>query len=363
LRPFDRLTALVGAIVQFNSERVAALMDDDDGEALIGVAVRHKCAGMIVRAVTESGRRAPRWTTALRRVAALALSDNIALMKQAAIAAAALEAARLDHAFLKGLARLRAGDTTASFTHHYDIDILIRPEAAEAAERALIGIGYVEEFGAPAALWYRSHHHHLVPLVIMDQKPVELHVAFAPAKQFGITTNWAALRSHIVRREDTAHEWTLDPLARAVHVMVHGLKSGRLYDFALLAMLLRDHPTLAEELRAWLGTAVSHPAISVAFAAANRLRGAETAATRKTLNYLRWIDRREDLPAWLRARAHFVDAWHTNGGTLFGAATRESVARLLPLEKPTPAAVTLLAARTAGRAAASLAAAAITGLR
>ncbi|MBV8425400.1 MAG: hypothetical protein JO349_09415, partial [Candidatus Eremiobacteraeota bacterium] len=223
----------------------------------------------------------------------------------------------------------------------------------------LLAAGYRPEYEPEFELWYRRRHHHLAPLIVPGGKSLELHVALGP--QRGAAGTWARLRPHLSSQANSPHEFVLDAVAQAVHLTLHAETSRRLYDAVLLACMFRDRPMLRDEVAAWLRESAAAPQFAVIWALADELRGVPARAP-LVAQHLRWIRRREDLPTWLRTRTQFVDAWYENGGKLFGPATKASVARLRPCERLTPKSVSVVAARTLGRAAMSLAAAAFAAM-
>jgi hypothetical protein len=349
---FSDLFDAMSAAVQRDAAALAALVSTVDTGTFERVAIRHKCAGLLWAAIDEHGLRLPRPLLGLRRYAAFAMTDNIALLQQAESAGDVLAAASIDHAVLKGAARLRAGVAGATFTHHFDLDILVRASDAERAYRALLEAGYAPQYDAAKVAWYRKNHHHLAPLTIANGKPLELHVALQPRAEIDVDTSWEALEARLAAQ--APHRFRLDPLGQALHLIVHGADGTRLLDTVLLAALLRDDPSLRAKLESALGAAAQNVAIAAMLAAADQLCGLEPAASRNALRYRRWVDQREDLPAWLRARSQFVDAWHLNGGRLFGPATRRA---MVTPDSSTLASRSRAVGRTAGRAATSVAAA------
>jgi hypothetical protein len=325
----------------------------------MSAAVRHKCAGLLWAAVDELDLRLPKQLFGLRRYAAFAMTDNMALLEQAASAGDVLAAASVDHAVLKGAARLSAGVAGAFCTHHFDLDILIRNADADRAYRALLDAGYVAQYDAAKIAWYRRNHHHLAPLAIANGKPLELHVALQPRAEIDVDTSWEALEARLAASPQAPHRFRLDPLGQALHLAVHGADGSRLHDTVLLAALLRDDPSLKTELESTLGVAAQNVAIAAMLAAADRLCGLDAASSRNAVRYRRWVEQREDLPAWLRARSQFVDAWHLNGGRLFGPATMRA---MVSPESSTLAGRSWAVGRTAGRVATSVAAAALASL-
>lgn len=349
----------MSAVVRRDAPTLAAILDAADAEKFERVAIRHKCAGYLWAATDRLGVKLPKALVGMRRYAAFAMADNMALLEQAGNASETLAAVAVDHAVLKGAARLTAGAAGSLYTHHFDLDILIRAADAGRAYRALLDAGYTSQFDAEKIAWYRRNHHHLAPLVIENGKPLELHVALQPRAEIDVDTTWEGLGASLVTSPDNPHRFHLDALGQALHLAVHGADGSRLHDTVLLAALLRDDPSLKSKLPSKLGMAAHDVAIAAVFESAERLCGARTNVSAEAVRYRRWIERRENLPAWLRARSQFVDAWHLNGGRLLGPATMRA---FVNPEKPTFASRYLALSRTVGRVATSVTAAALASL-
>lgn len=349
----------MSAVVRRDAAGLAAVLNAARAGEFERVAIRHKCAGLLWAALDELGVKLPKSLLGLRRYAAFAMSDNMALVEQARAAADVLASAGIDHAVLKGAARLAAGVTGAFYTHHFDLDILIRAADAEPAYRAMLDAGYSPQYDARKTAWYRRNHHHLAPLAIAGGKPLELHVALQPRGEIDADTSWEALAARMVALPEGTHRFRLDALGQALHLAIHGADGSRLHDTVQLAQLLRQDASVEAKLRSGIGAAVRNVGVAAMLDSAHRLCGARTSVSVDAVRYRRWVERRENLPAWLRGRSQFVDAWHLNGGKVFGPATLRA---LVSPEKPTLASRSLAVARTAGRLATSLAAMSVASL-
>lgn len=350
----------MSAVVRGDSGGLASVVEGSDAKALLGVAIRHKCAGRLWVALDTYRIKAPRGLDMLPRYCAFAMSENIALQEQCADLCARFETHAIDCAVLKGGARLQTGDRAALCTRHYDIDVLVPAAEAERAVALLRGHGYTPQYDTVAQSWYRAYHHHRVPLILEGEKPVELHVALAPPGDLSLATSWDALAAHLKPIAGSDHVFTLDPFARALHLAIHGAASGTLRDAVALAELLRDHAGLRDDLirRLQQDTIAAVALLTVVACADDLLAGGEVLPGAAIRNRS-WIERREELPVWLRARSQFVDAWYQNGGSPFGRATYRSFVRLAPYERMTALRATAMAVRTLGRLATSVAAAAM----
>lgn len=196
---------------------------------------------------------------------------------------------------LKGAHRSLCEPAAAALHPSSDVDVLVRPEDRTRACEVLRSGGYRQL--APDNAYHA--HHHAAPFAADDDVPVEVHDALAPASTAPRGLDWPMLEQHICQDGPYPH---LDPLATLLHLLAHQLDPFVFRDAVLAAGLLARSPELLEQL----------PARSFRIRAlavyASRLAGLTQRASALESRYLRWIVRREDLPAYLRNRSQGIDA-------------------------------------------------------
>jgi hypothetical protein len=228
---------------------------------------------------------------------------------------------------LKGAARLWRGEREAQCNTMYDLDLLVPAGAAARGLTALERGGYHATSAQLSAAQYWARHHHLIPLVPSQPGlPVELHTQLAPRTMLSMPTDWEACTPYLERVRDDAAVYVFDVLGTAVHLVVHGAGIKRLHDVIMLAGLLRSEPDLHARVEAAIAAERwQQVALRSLVTLAARIAGMEKPQDRRVERYLSWVMRREDLRPYVRDRSQFVDAWFCNGGTLWGAATRQAL--------------------------------------
>lgn len=357
LRPFDALIGAAGACVRGDADALMQAFRAVPAADLFAVAVRHRCAGLLLSGMAQLRVRnegAAELRPLLQRYAAACALDSAQLPAQIAKLVRALKAGGVPHALLKTSARIYAGDPRAQWSQTHDIDVLVPAELASEALDAFAHAGYTQTAGDAAVRAYRLHHHHLAPLTAPDGgKPLELHVALAPRRAFSSPSDWSSLVSEM-ETVDGASGTTLrlNPYARCVHMLLHGAGLYRLADAVQIAAELVAHPALLERLNAFAACeTVQRVPMSAVLELAAQMAGMTRQRDAAVEAYLEWVRVREDLPASLRGRMHFVDAWYANGGRLRGPATMLAVPRDVRAVHRTPCYRELL-----GRALAAVAA-------
>ncbi len=176
-----------------------------------------------------------------------------------------------------------------------DVDILVRAADLTRACELLRAAGYAEGAGANN---YRSHHH-AVPYASTDNVAVELHVALAPATLVAERHDAATLASHVLRDGDRLR---FDDVVTVLHLSLHQAGDFSFRDTVLCAHALAREPGLIDRLptRSFRVRALARYAA--------RLAGLPCSHRPLERLYGEWIERREDLPTWLRERSAAIDA-------------------------------------------------------
>jgi hypothetical protein len=302
------------AIVEEDKSDLVAALSLVDQEWLLATVRRHSCAGLLLQGmgtlgIDESSNEV--LVLGLRASTRAVVLKVLLLRNQIAALVATLRNAKLDFVLLKGAARIYAGADEAYLHRSSDIDILVRREDVDAASAALLAVGYRQRVSAKAAAWYRAHHHHVAPLVPADGGvPVELHLALAPPGAFSQTLDWNTLSKYFRTIDGPAGEArALNDLGAAIHLASHSTRITRLRDIFVVAQLLRRmDSTEVVHLKHFVDREqVEQVRLGAVVAMASQLGGVDWDESPAVRRYLDWILRREDLPALMRRRSHFVD--------------------------------------------------------
>lgn len=299
-------------------ERAACSVDE---AALFRQAVRHRCAGALFGSMVKhrirGGAVAQLWRR-LQRYAAYCDAVNDRTRAQIAAVTSALSGAGIEHALLKGAARLVEHEYAANWTQLCDIDVLVSRKHAQRAVEALQAHGYHFTCDRRAQHGYGEKHHHLAPLTPPnDGVPIELHVQLAYPQWFRIRTDWEALGGALQRAQDSPYRFTLTAFGQALHAALHGAGLYRLFDTVVVAKALRADPRLDGALRGRLSNedAQRVPVFAVLDLAAS-IADVRVPADRIVRNYIEWAKWREDAPAVFQDRLQLLDAWFARAATL-----------------------------------------------
>jgi hypothetical protein len=353
-RAFDALVACLSGIVRSDRNALRAALRSCSSGALLRQTFRHRCEGILLDGILAAKVRdeLPSESLAiLKHRGGRAVVQNALLVRQIAEVVRTLRDGGVANALLKTGARLYAGDPQMHSTAICDIDILIRRCDAARACAALLGAGYRTESQELAAL-YERRHHHLAPFYGSEtQKPVELHLALAPPGKFSVKSDWDALASRMETIDGPGGPTLrLDAVGEGMHRVLHGIGLYRLFDVVVLALDMRENPRVAGALERIFSEETTQPiGARAVIASAARMAGVEAAADANAGTYLGWISRREELPAFLRLRAQFADAYFGNGRRVVGPCTRLAAAHVF-CRHPSAAERLTIAYRTAGRA-------------
>ena len=328
-RPFVALVEAMEAVTQGDADRFGATVRAAHPEALVQVAVRHRCAGALLRGLSTLGVPYPSGASIVKGLQAAvrpAALQALAIRSQLATLVAGLARADVPCVLLKGAARLHAGEDDAHWSLISDLDVLIRERDVGAAVAALKRLGYrANEVGGSEA-WYRAHHHHLVPFEPPGPGlPVELHLVLGWPGAISQSFDWDRVAPYVEQLTGAAGTaLCLNPTGTALHRALHGVDMTRLYDTVLLARCLRlgGRDTVESLDRMWEAERRQRVALQAVVALAAQIAGIRWETTPEARRYLAWAMRREDMPRYVRSRAGLVDAWFINGGRLFGPASR-----------------------------------------
>ncbi len=208
---------------------------------------------------------------------------------------AELAGAGIEAAPLKGAHRALYEPELARAHPSNDVDILVRPSDLASACDALHAAGYAERGRASD---YRRHHH-AVPYTGTDDIAVELHVALAPPALLAERHDARTLEPHVIRDGERLR---FDDVVTLLHLSIHQIGDFNFRDTVLCAHALARDPGLIERLptRSFRVRALARYAAGLAGLACSR-RPLERI-------YGEWLERREDLPRWLRERSAAIDA-------------------------------------------------------
>ncbi|MDQ6768145.1 MAG: nucleotidyltransferase family protein, partial [Candidatus Eremiobacteraeota bacterium] len=330
---FSALLAASTAIEHGEPEALTVALQSVSQQAILGAAARHRCRGYLRHGILNLGLRdgrAAAITEALRAHAGRAAMQAYAVRHQLDRVVGKLNEAGVQFALLKGSARLFRGDRQADLDTMYDLDVLVPKTQLTTAIAALCEGGYRSLLSDRGSVQYWARHHHAAPLHPEQLGlPVELHFQLAPPGSLSIATDWSACQPFfelVVNREHKAI--CFNPLGSAVHLTVHGAGLRRLHDVVMLARILRDNSEVCSRLCALIESEQLQPvALQAIMALASRIARVDVETSAATRRYLDWVRRREGLSPYVRDRTQFVDAWYTNGGSLWGPATRLALPR------------------------------------
>jgi hypothetical protein len=169
-----------------------------DWDGVLHEAVRHRVAPLLYRtlaALSPSSSIPVSALDTLREAYRRTTLHNALLLRELASVLSALDERGIDAIALKGIAMLDVyGD--AGVRSMTDIDILVRPQALGAAQRALIAVGFVSEPG-PDIEEQAASSHHIAPLE-RSGTYVEVHWTIErPSSPFRIDLDglWARART------------------------------------------------------------------------------------------------------------------------------------------------------------------------
>lgn len=330
---FDALAAAMRAVVREDSQAFEQALRDCRPHEMLGHAVRHKCTGYLLQGLLRYGMpaHARALADALKQHAKSALLQSVPVRSQLDGIVAALNEARVDHAFLKSGALLYENDDDARWTPVFDLDVLVRRADGARAFDVLRAAGYACDASPKLRAYYEQSHHHLAPLDPPGEgKPLEIHVALALPGKFAASTDWSALAPDLSRYPGANYTYRLNDCARAWHLLLHGAGLQRLADIVRIARILRAEETVLERLaRRVAAENRSRPVLAATLRIASEFAERAQPDDRDAEAFVRWMFVREGLPEWLRTRSQAMDAWYESGYRL-----RETCRRAFPPVEP-----------------------------
>ena len=327
-RPFIALVEAMKAVTQGDGDRLSAVLQSTDLEALPRMAARHRCAGALLRGLGALGVADPSdgaLVKSLKASVKAAAFQSFAVRAQLGAVLDAFRRAGVPCVLLKGAARLHAGEDDADWSPIFDLDLLIRERDVNAAVAALKTMGYRANESDGSEAWYRAHHHHLVPFEPPGPGlPVELHLVLGWPEAISQRFDWTRIAPYLEPLDATGTAYRLDPTGTALHRAMHAIDMTRLHDVVLLARCVQrgGDATLDALERLWRAESRQRVALQAAVTLASAIAGRTLDAPREVRRYLGWVTRREELPRPVRLRTGLADAWFMNGGHVFGHASR-----------------------------------------
>lgn len=298
-RPFGRLYAVFQQYFRGKPGGFACALRSA-GADVIDTAIRHRCAGFLN---AQSDMPAP-----LQRALLGAQISTMGLARDVELVVQVMRTHGIPVALLKGAARVYTGGDAMYRHPSADLDILVPDGLQDAAVEALVDAGYEQRATPAQKQWYCDHHHHAAPVYRRGHRPVEVHRALAPGTIFGTPTTWRDLAPHL--HEAGPGVYVLDAAACALHAAMHATISFSFRDVVFLSDVLRKMTEI--ERRALCEWIHREPLDTVRLGGvlvmACDLAGIPVQATMLQQLYRHWIERRDDLPVYLRKRAQAVDA-------------------------------------------------------
>jgi hypothetical protein len=319
---FEALQTVLEAGSRSDGAAVERALEGADPAALFACASRHACLPLLQQALALAPASAAQGALAgpirdsLRRDRA----RSFLLPGQIAGLVLVLSAGEVPFALLKGTARIYADPQSALLYPSHDIDILVPPDRLDDAIETLREHGYSFHTTRAVQARYRAKHHHAAPLIPPLRRGwfVELHTQLVPPGRISTPSDWDALAAHLTSIEGpSGPALAFDAFATAWHHALHGFQFDRFRDVVVCARALTE---LTGEQRLEIGRMAEcetrEPVRIRAFvAAAARFAGLSWPDHGPDVDaYLRWVDRREDMPNAVGRRAQVLEAWYASGG-------------------------------------------------
>ncbi|HZZ65222.1 MAG TPA: nucleotidyltransferase family protein [Candidatus Baltobacteraceae bacterium] len=312
-RAYAGLYDVMRAVVCDDDEALRTAIAAQAPWRLAYAAKRHRCGAAISAALEhlKGDEHAEELQRRLKVERWSAFLQSSRLRSQVGELLTILRAAGIEPIFLKGAQRSLAQSSQTKIFSSVDIDILVAPHLLDAARCALEEAGYRSECTPEVLEYYRTEHHHDVPLYPSSGVPVELHRALAPW-QLGVPNEWDQLQPYIMKLDTPAGPVSvLDAIGTALHLTIHAIHRPALREHVLLAQHLR---TLSDFDFKRLGGLLSrerrfHIRLDAAMAIAADLAGITIPVGQAAQNMASWVNTRDDLPRPLRRRTDCVDAF------------------------------------------------------
>jgi hypothetical protein len=256
------------------------LDDDRAWSGLVERAVRHRLGPLVfatLRAVSEAGVVRPP-DAVLTRLRAIYERHAARAVRRVALLGELgpmLERAGIPIIVLKGAALGPGLYGDPALRTMGDVDLLVRRDRQEAAERVLLALGYVPDVSWRSAAWYRAHHHHLAPLRSPDGSlAIELHHTIVERGDVQVPVDelWARAR---LQRIGATRFRVLAAEDLLLHLCLHlaynnRIAGGQLRDLRDVAQLIRHESTaldwaaVVSRATAWRVTGYVHWALWLA---------------------------------------------------------------------------------------------------
>jgi hypothetical protein len=298
------LRALFAALA--DRARAAALTD---GPLLLAVGRRHRLTPLLSSECR--GSLPPAFEAACRRDHVLTTARNLALASVAEECVAALSAAGVDTALLKGLAYDRELYPMPGTRPTSDVDLLVRERDRRAAFGALDRLGFEPRAAAPG---FDDSNYHEVAWR-RDGVEIDLHLALAPYARCGIDYDalWAAMRPMPMGR---ARAFVMAPehtaVFHALHMAIDHFDVPGLYlvDLARLLPTGADVSAAHATARAWrcrrpFETSVALTAAFQRYWAGGRALGDRSLAAARVVRRFGGVERLPRPEQLLRKFVHF----------------------------------------------------------
>jgi len=284
-------------------------------DELFAMIARHGTAGHLLRFLEQAkqagyevneplyhGLRSSRWRCALHADLVLARVREVQ---------PALRAANIDAIYLKGSARLLAGESDADIHFSGDVDILVPMRQADDAVAALQACGFDFHATPTEQRFYQRYVQHRSPLWKSDAiLPVEVHTQLVLPGSVSQRLSYHVLYGRSMLIDSVVGEVrVLDAVATAVHLAYHGRDFRRMRDAGLLALKLSAFSPsertafdriIAREKRDGLR-------LRCLVKLVDDWNGEAVTLTFAERTFLSWIVFREDLPSVFRQRAPLLD--------------------------------------------------------
>jgi hypothetical protein len=274
-----------------------------DLDTLLSLARRHHASGLISLWLEEALRAGVSVPRALqepfRRARYLNALQTGRVLRCVGDVRDRFTAAGVPHIFLKGGARLGAGEAHADRQFSADVDVLVAAGDCATALAALRDAGYADMRPEGERAAYAQRHHHREPLCSPSSNvPVEVHTELAIPAMVSERLDFCALAgsSHDVAGPVGVVRVLDDDMA-ALHLAYHARDLRVWRDVVLLSRKLRALDSAARarfDARVCAET-LDGLRLASAVAAADELAFNRRPAMR-VRRYLAWVDMREDLP-------------------------------------------------------------------
>jgi hypothetical protein len=300
-------SALVTATRLFDRAAYApgvALLEAVPRDVLVEMVRRHHASGLLAQWFDEAVRAGVAVPGVLAdRVRRIRLANALAARRVLLCVQDVrdrLAVAGIPHIFLKGGARIAAGEPGADLQFCGDVDVLVPTRLADAAMSALRAGGYRD---VQTPRWRSSHAswmHHREPVMRPDiGVPVEVHLELVPPAGVSRRLDYTALAPSVKRVSGPfGRVDMLDDVGCALHLAYHARDLTIWRDIVLLSRLLSRFDDASRTRFDAHVAAETRDGVRLmsAVAAAAALRGPAADPRPAVRRYLAWTELREDLP-------------------------------------------------------------------